>query len=179
MQNQCKSGSAADSATGKKVTNAKGGGGKAVKAGQKKKPAVGGGAAKSTRSKSSASSKAGPGKNSHTGAVSNEKLKDPSGESKDKVKDGAAGAVTPQVLSAADLAAAQECNAASSKARLQLAAVLKESLEEASVAGHQEGASKTTTTEAVVGTKTVDETKARLVELYNQVAGIHEYFHFL
>jgi len=178
LQNQCKAGSAGGSATGKNATIAKASGGKAVKAAQKKKPAVGTGATKTTKSKPAASSKAGPGKNSQTGAVSKEKLKGPPAEGKDTVQEGTAAAVTAQVLSAADLEAAQEYNTASSKARLRLADVLKELLEEASVAGDQEGAPKTNTDEVVAGTKTVDETKARMVELYNQVAVLYEFPHF-
>lgn len=181
MEKQFKSGATAGSATGKNAASGKGG--KTGKATQKKKPAAGTGAPKMIRSKPAASTKAGPssGRKPAIGAASKEKPKDPPG--KDTVKEGTPTSVTAQitaqVFSSADLAAAQEHNTVSSKARLQLADVLKESLEEASVAADQEGAANTNPDEAVVGTKTVEETKARLVELYNQVPALQKSFELM
>lgn len=127
---------------------------------QKKKVAA---AAKTSKSKQTMKPKA--------SADNKAKLKDKPAEQTDEVKTTAA---VIRTLSTADLAAVQEHNTTSSQARLRLADVLKETLEEASIAADQDAAldSSSKTEEAGSGIETVEQTKARLVELYNQVSAI-------
>eukprot|EP01046_Picozoa_sp_COSAG06_P015264 COSAG06_NODE_971_length_11273_cov_54.583497_2_plen_378_part_00 len=83
-----------------------------------------------------------------------------------------AASATPAPLAAADVAAAQMENAKSATARLRLADVLKETLEEVALAADGAGDAKAADG-AAAGGATADETKARLVELYNQVRCVH------
>eukprot|EP01050_Picozoa_sp_SAG11_P022652 SAG11_NODE_4335_length_1943_cov_8.079176_2_plen_227_part_00 len=101
--------------------------------------------------------------------------KDASVDDRPSTAVAATAAPIPAILSPSDLEAAQEQNTQSSNARLLLADVLREVLEEASFAVLEEkdSSSSSVADEAEGVTKTVEETKARLVELYNEVIAVH------
>ena len=166
-------------------------GGKTAGAGAQQKKAGGAAAAKTTtRGRAAAKGKAGGGaggaavkKPAAAAAAAGGAKKGTSTDAKD-VKGGTkddstpaaaaaaapAASATPAPLEAADVAAAQVANAKSATARLRLADVLKETLEEVALAADGAGDAKAADGAAAAGGgATAEETKARLVELYNQV----------
>jgi hypothetical protein len=162
-------------------------GGKTAGAGAQQKKAGGAAAAKTaTRGRAAAKGKGGAvGKKPAAAAAAaggakkgtSTDAKDVKGGTKDDSTPAAAAAAapaasaTPAPLEAADVAAAQVANAKSATARLRLADVLKETLEEVALAADGAGDAKAADGAAAAGGggATAEETKARLVELYNQV----------
>lgn len=162
----------------------KGGGGKKGATTTTKKPVASAASSKRSRGKAATQSKVSSrasGKKTATSAGGKGNPKDTLAASKDTsvdkrptVADTPNATTTLSALSGADLTAAQEQNAKSPDARLRLADVLKEVLEETSLAELlEEDSSSCGSADAVEGgTKTVEETNARLVELYNQVTAL-------
>ena len=133
-------------------------------------------AAKPPKSKHAMKAKAGAtssSKKTVVGSASADNKAKPKDKTAAQTDEGNTAAASTRPLSTADLAAAQEHNKTSPQARLRLADVLKETLEEASIAVDQDATvdSSSKTDEVAGEMKTdVEQTKARLVELYNQVS---------
>ena len=157
-------------------------GGKTAGAGAQQKKAGGAAAAKTaTRGRAAAKGKKPAAAAAAAGGAkkgTSTDAKDVKGGTKDDSTPPAAAAAapaasaTPAPLEAADVAAAQVANAKSATARLRLADVLKETLEEVALAADGAGDAKAADGAAAAGGgggATAEETKARLVELYNQV----------